>query len=435
MNHQPLNLRRSLQIVRRNKTLIGVTVAIGLLGGAGYGSVNPPMLTAQSLVVLPTSAPPMATEIVIAESAPVLADALPAVSPAMSAETLRSRIQVASQTNNILQITAQGGTAVQAEGNANAVAKSYISYLSSSESPVGQVNAKLLSPVSTATGTSPIVHRIAFGVVGALIGFIISFIVAMARGRGTNRLRLRDDIANSIGVPVLASIPAAHPSSAAEWAKLLNTYQPGPVYAWRLRKALQQLSLSGVHLAGSRDGGSGSTVSVISLAGDRGALALGPQLAVFTSSLGIPTALVVGPQQDARFTATLSTACAEYQRSAAGRGGMLRAAVSDDTGGFSGYPGAMLTVVVSVVDADSPEVAATARTIATVIGVSANAVSAEQLARVAVSAAAEEREIAGFLVANPDPIDHTTGRIPQLVRLPQQIMPTRVTGRVTEAKR
>jgi hypothetical protein len=95
----------------------------------------------------------------------------------------------------------------------------------------------------------------------------------------------------------------------------------------------------------------------------------------------------------------------------------------------------MLTVVVSVVDADSPEVAATARTIATVIGVSANAVSAEQLARVAVSAAAEEREIAGFLVANPDPIDHTTGRIPQLVRLPQQIMPTRVTGRVTEAKR
>jgi capsular polysaccharide biosynthesis protein len=434
MDHQPLNLRRSLQIVRRNKTLIGVTVAIGLLGGAAFGSVNPPMLTAQAVVLLPASAPPMATEVYIAESAPVLSGALPSVRPATSAEALRGRISVSSETNNILQIAAAGSTAAQAEGNANAVAQSYISFLSSSESPVGRVDAKLLQSASAATGTSPIVHRIAFGVTGALIGFIISFIVALARGRGSRRLRLRDDIANSIGVPVLASVPAAHPSSAADWAKLLNTYQPSPVYEWRLRKALQQLSVSGIHLAAGWNGGGASTMSVISLAGDRSALALGPQLAVVASSLGIPTALVVGPQQDVRFTATLSTACAEYKDSVAGRGGMLRTAVGDDPRN-PGYPGAMLTIVVSVVDAHSPEVAATARTTATVIGVSANAVSAEQLARVAVSAAAEGRDIAGFLVANPDPVDHTTGRIPQLVRLPQQIMPTRVTGTVTEANR
>ncbi|MBO0883943.1 MAG: hypothetical protein J2P17_27145, partial [Mycobacterium sp.] len=240
-------------------------------------------------------------------------------------------------------------------------------------------------------------------------------------------------IADSIGVPVLASVPTAHPSSAGDWAKLLGSYEPSPVYAWRLRKALQQLSLSGVHLTGGRDNGKGSSVSVISLAGDRGALALGPQFAVFAASLGIPTALVIGPQDDPNFTATLRTACAEWQQSAALRGSMLRVVVTDDPN-FAGYPGAMLTVVVSVVDADNPEVAATLRTTATVIGVSASTVTAEQLARVAVSAAAEHREIAGFLVANPDPIDHTTGRIPQLVRLPQQVAPTRVTGIVTEAK-
>ena len=44
----------------------------------------------------------------------------------------------------------------------------------------------------------------------------------------------------------------------------------------------------------------GSSVAVLSLSSDPGAFALGPQLAVFAASLGIPTALVIGPQQDAR---------------------------------------------------------------------------------------------------------------------------------------
>jgi hypothetical protein len=431
MSQQPMSLRRSFQVVRRNKTLIGVAVAIGLLGGAAYGSVNPPMLTAEALVVLPADAPPMPTEVVIANSTPVLQGALPNVTPAMSAAALRQQIQVTSQTDNILQITAEGGTAAQAENNANAVANSYISYLGSSESPVGRVVARPLAPANTASGTSPLVHRIAFGVVGALTGFLVGFIIALARGRASRRLRSRDDIANSIGVPVLASVPVGHPSSAADWAKLFDTYKPSPVYAWRLRKALQQLSLSGVHITGGRDNGAGSSLSVISVAGDRSALALGPQLAVFAASLGIPTALVVGPQQDPNLTATLRTACGEWK--SAGRGGMLRVAVTDNPK-YAGYPGAMLSVVVSVVDGDEPQVAATARTTASVIGVSANVVTAEQVARVAVSAAAEEREIVGFLVANPDPIDHTTGRIPQLGQLPNPMMPTRLTGMVREAK-
>lgn len=434
MNSQPMNMRRSIQVIRRNRTLIGVVTAVGLLGGAAYGSINPPMQAAQTMVVLPTSAPPMATEIVIADSTPVLSGALPNVSPAMSVAQLRSRVSVSSSSGDILQVTADGGTAAQAERNANAVANSYISYLSSSESPVGQIVAHLLAPATTASGTSPLVHRVAFGVVGALLGLLIGFIMALARGWGNRRLRVRDDIADSIGAPVLASVPAGHRSSAADWVSLLTTYQPTPVYAWRLRKALQQLSLSGVHLTAARENGTRSSVAVISLAGDRGALALGPQLAVFAASLGIPTALVIGPHQDPGFAAALRTACAQWRRTSAGDGGMLRVAVTDSRS-LADSPDAMLTVVVSVVSADEPEVAVTARTTATVIGVSSNAVTAEQLARVAVSAATADREIAGFLVANPDPVDQTTGRIPQLVRLPQAIVPTRVTGIVTEAKR
>jgi hypothetical protein len=190
----------------------------------------------------------------------------------------------------------------------------------------------------------------------------------------------------------------------------------------------------GLNLTGAPNNDNRSSLSVISLASDPGALALGPQLAVFAASLGIPTALVVGPQQDPNFTATLRTACAEWSPPA-GPGRMLRVAAVDDRNP-GGHPAALLSIVVSVVDGEQPEVPVTMRTTATVLAVSAGGVTAEQLARVAVSAASDGRDIAGFLVANPDPTDQTTGRIPQMLRWPpQQTMPTRLTGTVTEAKR
>jgi hypothetical protein len=58
-----------------------------------------------------------------------------------------------------------------------------------------------------------------------------------------------------------------------------------------------------------------------------------------------------------------------------------------------------------------------------------------QLASVAVSAANDDRQIDGILVANPDPKDQTTGRIPQLARPPRRITPTRLTNTPTETTR
>jgi hypothetical protein len=97
-------------------------------------------------------------------------------------------------------------------------------------------------------------------------------------------------------------------------------------------------------------------------------------------------------------------------------------------------PDAALTIVVTVVDGKAPRVADTMHTTTTVLGVSAGAASAEQLARVAASAAADGREIAGIVVADPDPADPTTGRLPQLARPGQRRMPTRMTGAATEIR-
>jgi capsular polysaccharide biosynthesis protein len=435
MSQQPLTLRSSFRIVRRYKILVGAVTAIGLIAGVGYGSLNTPMLTSEALVVLPVSALAMPTEVLVAQSTPVLTNALPNVSPSMSVAALRGIVHVSSQTTNILQITAGGATAAQAEDNANAVANSYVAYVTSPGSPVGRLSARILSPAQVATGTSPLVHRLTYAIIGLLAGLLVGYIIALALSRNVRggRLRLRDEIANSIGIPVLASLPVSRPSSAADWGNLLSTYEASPVYAWRLRKALQQLALAGVHMTAGREDGKGSSVAVVSLANDPGALALGPQLAVFASSLGIPTALIVGPHQEPNLTAALQTACAELKQPPGHP--QLKTVVTDELDAGA-YPGALLAVVVGVADPDQPEVATMMRTTATVVGVTAGAVTADQLARIAVSIAADDRDITGILVANPDPVDQTTGRIPQLVRMtPQQVTPTRVTGKVTEAKR
>ena len=78
------------------------------------------------------------------------------------------------------------------------------------------------------------------------------------------------------------------------------------------------------------------SLTVLSLSTDPRSLALGPQLAVFAASQGIPTALVIGPQQDADATATLRTACAVPPSASSKRLGHLRVIVSD--GPIDGQP-------------------------------------------------------------------------------------------------
>ena len=87
-----------------------------------------------------------------------------------------------------------------------------------------------------------------------------------------------------------------------------------------------------------------------------------------------------------------------------------------------------LSVAVCVVDDQTPQVTLPMRTGATWLAVSSGRATAEQLARVATSAAASGRRITGILVADPDPADSTTGRVPLLARSPHGHMPNHLTG-------
>jgi len=431
MSQQALDLRGSLQAVRRHRVIVGRAAALGLVAGAVFTLLQPSMLASKTLVELPPNMTSidgqptrgLGTQVVIASSDPVLANAMRSVHPAVSLETLRGRVQVNSVTPDIIAFSAQGVTAAQAKGIANAVANSYISYNSSPGSPGGRV----LERATTATGTPLPMRLLVTGGLGVLLGALVGAIVALAISRNDRRLRGRDEIAAAVGVPVLASIPVGHPSDAAGWTKLLEGYEPGVVHAWGLRKALHHLGLTDFK------GGSGASLAVLSVSSDPGALALGPQLAVFAASLEVPTALVIGPQQDANATATLRAACTVTSATPSGRSGHLQVTVGDHED-VDRQPGAALTIAVAVVDGRTPRVADTMRTTATVLGVSAGAVTAEQLARVAVSAADDGRDIAGIIVADPDPADHTTGRLPQPTRPAQRRLPTRLTGTTTETR-
>jgi capsular polysaccharide biosynthesis protein len=422
MSQQALDQRRFSQIVRRHKALVAVVAVLGILAGCGYAALNPPKLTSTALVFLPQSAPSLATQVVIAESDPVLTNALPQISPAMSLQQLRGDIQVKSVTNYVVSFAATGKTATAAERVADAVARSYIAYIAPANSPVGHLPARLLESAGNATGTKPVVALLLAAAAGAVGGALIGFVIALLIGRGDRRLRERDEFANAIGVPVLASIPVEHPADAAAWTRLLESYRPGAVDAWRLRKALQQLGVIGTAhgdddaVPESLGAGDIPSLAVLSLAADPKALALGPQLAVFAATLGIPTALVIGPQQDTAATATLRAVCAAPTGVAAPRRPRQLRLVVADSGSLGESLDGTFLVVVAVVDGRDPHMPSTIPTDSTVLGVSAGSATAEQLVLTAATAAIGGRETDGIFLADPEPTDRTTGRVPYLPR-------------------
>jgi capsular polysaccharide biosynthesis protein len=461
MTEQALDLRKALQLIWRRKRLLAIVAAIGLLLGSVDTALSPPQPASAALVILPAGLKDMTSQVVIAGSDAVLQTAEQSVDTGVPLPTLRKKLAIKDLTSNVISITATGSSAAAAEDTANAVAQSYINLLGSANAPGGTVQARMLQGAQTATVTPLFVQLLETEALGVIAGLLIGAIIALALGRGDKRLRERDQIADSIGVPVLVSLPVVRSSDAAGWARLLGEYRPAVVHAWRMRTTLRELGIG-------EGAPPGRSVTVLTLAADPRALALGPQLAVFAASLGIRTTLAIPPYQrrkagagtggdpagkgkgkekDSARDDTLTAL-----RTAAAAAGAARlpdglTVTVDEPGadpaaapGLNGAghhgpggDGAALTVVVAVVDDARPELAGIRQTTLTVLGASAGVVSAAQLARVAVAAADAGRQLAGVLVADPLSSDRTTGRLPQLARPPQQKQPNRLTGTTTGA--
>jgi capsular polysaccharide biosynthesis protein len=442
MSDQALDLRRSVQVVRRYRIQVGAVALIGLLAGAGYAVAHPPKYHSQALVLIAESgtaaaqattpsgvSSQIATEVIIADSDPVLAGALPHITPPMSLGALSGDVTTAPVTNSVFAITAAGTSATGAEAVANAVANSYVKYVNSSSGPVGNLDAQVFETANGASGGGATTQIAILALIGLAVGALIGYLIALFRSRGDRRLRERDEIANSIGVPVLADFPVAQPSDANEWKRLLDTYEPSAAQAWRMRTLLDQMGISDLAASNGRKGS--SSLTILTLSTDAKAVALGPQLATFAASVGIPTTLIIGPQQVSTTAATLRAACAADTGAPWTR--PLRVAVSDD-GKFTD-PAAALVVMVMVVDGGSPRLPEAMHTTAMLLGVSAGGATADQMASAAAAAAADGHEIAGILVADPEPEDKSTGRIVRLGRSMRNVHPNQLKGIPTETIR
>ena len=136
MNEQPLDLRSTLQGVRRRWRVVASLFAIGILCGTVVGFGAKPMFSARSGVLLPASpvderGQPLRnvdTQVNIAASAAVLDRAARTLHPPGSVRTLRRQVSVRALSPDILEIRARVPSARRAAEVANAVAKEYVAY-------------------------------------------------------------------------------------------------------------------------------------------------------------------------------------------------------------------------------------------------------------------------------------------------------------------
>jgi len=183
--------------------VVGEVAVVGLVTGIVFAALHPPMLTSTAAVLLappPQSAqtatsngvpdPYTATQEVIADSNLVLSAALPDARPAMSLAELRGDVQIRSVTDVVITVSAKGRVAADAEATANAVARSYVIYVSAAGNPAGPVGAYVLNTATGATGRPLPASLLIAGGLGALYGAIVGAIGALAFGWADRRFRI-----------------------------------------------------------------------------------------------------------------------------------------------------------------------------------------------------------------------------------------------------
>jgi capsular polysaccharide biosynthesis protein len=250
--------------------------------------------------------------------------------------------------------------------------------------------------VSTSETRVPI-----FAAGGAGAGLLIGCLAAVASSQRDRRLRLRDELAGAIGVPVVASISAWRCSSAKDWRKLVERYQPSPVDSWNVRRVLQRTGTGGMR----------PKIVVVALADDAGAIAAGVQLGRAAAEAGLEVALVIG---DHPSLALLRTACSLPSVA----GSTAGSHVYEPTHTKPEFSGMRLTLSVIVIDAERPEFPPTDATYFSAeatcfLAVSSGFATAEALARAALAASDAGSPIEAIVVVNPEPGDSTTGGVGQ----------------------
>jgi len=292
-----------------------------------------------------------------------------------------------------------------------------------------QETGTLIQAASPARRPGLASQYVIFGLIGMLASSGLVAMLLALFGRRDRRLRFRDEIADALGSAVIASIHARPAKTVAGWSALLEGYTPRTVDAWALRQALRHL-VPGDFFLGPRHDDAGEmearqpvVVTVLCLSEDPGALAMGPQIASYAASAGVSTRVELSMGHDS--AAALWAACARVRGRELVRPHLW---VGAGSARDRNEPRADLTIVLAVVDRNQPGPLELSEHSATILAVSSGSATAEDLARTAVAADDADCRIAGVVVADPDGLDRTTGRLLQTERSQEAHLPTRLTG-------
>ena len=99
----------------------------------------------------------------------------------------------------------------------------------------------VVQQATEARGLSTSVRLLIWAPLGAVVFTILAAVVLLVAARRDPRVRLRDEIADAVGSPVLAAVRSMPQRSVAGWSTLLETYEATPVESWAFRQVLRGL--------------------------------------------------------------------------------------------------------------------------------------------------------------------------------------------------
>ncbi len=267
----------------------------------------------------------------------------------------------------------------------------------------GQVAAggSVIQPASPGKQLDFVTDALSRVVGGAAACALLVALYVLITNQRDPKLRSRDEMADAVGIPVVTSMRVRTPRSTHAWRELLRAYTPDSPDAWALRQLLHGL----VPDAGTdRPKTQGFVLIVLTVSGDTAGLAIGPQIASFAASNGIATQLFAAQHHES--ATTLWAACSQHPERHDLPAVLSVTTVSDSRARVD------LTVRLIVLDRDTPEPDPDLVTGGTaVLAVSSGSATRRNLADAVVAADRVGLTVQGIVVANPDPLDRTTGRL------------------------
>jgi hypothetical protein len=174
MSQQASDLPRSVQIIGRYWSLIGLAALLGALVGVVFAALNPPASSSQTLVVF--SAPTCQAGAIC--GGPMFS---PAFIEAMLLKQFPNGVQVKPVTGDVVSISVAAGTAARAEAIDQAAARSYIVDAGALPYMREYASAQILqSATSAAATTTPLKQVAGDALLGAVLGALLGIIAALA---------------------------------------------------------------------------------------------------------------------------------------------------------------------------------------------------------------------------------------------------------------